>query len=99
MANIHVGYEELRTAATHLRTNKDNIQGELDALKSYIQNLVASGFVTDQASKQFESTYTQFTEGARQTIEALQGLGQYLDQAAAAFSDLDTQLSSAIAGR
>jgi len=96
MANVNVTYQEMRDAATKLNAGKDEINQKLQELKTYIGNLVSSGFVTDQASVKFNETYTNFTTGATQTISALEGLASYLTQAAQAMSDTDQQLAAGL---
>jgi len=96
MANVNVTYEEMRQAATRLNTGKEEINTKLADLKSYIANLVSSGFVTDQASVKFNETYTNFTTSATNTINALEGLASYLTQAAQAMQDTDQQLAAGL---
>jgi WXG100 family type VII secretion target len=86
----------MQSAAKQLQAGEQQIQGDLAKLKKLIDNLVASGYVTDSSSKQFETSYTQFSTGASKMIEGLNGMGQYLDAAAKAFSDTDSQLASAL---
>jgi uncharacterized protein YukE len=52
--------------------------------------------VTDSSSKQFQASYEQFNSGATKMIAGLNGMGQYLDAAAKAFHETDTQLASAL---
>lgn len=96
MANINVTYQEMRDAATKLKTGKDDITTSLNQLKSYIGNLISSGFVTEQASVKFGETYNTFTTNATSTINALEGLASYLEQAAQAMADTDTQLATGL---
>ncbi|MGH3166556.1 MAG: WXG100 family type VII secretion target [Trebonia sp.] len=96
MANLNVTYADMQSAANQLRSGEQQIQSDLARLKSLIDNLVASGYVTDASSKQFESSYTQFNQGATKMIDGLNGMGQYLDSAAKAFGETDTQLASAL---
>jgi WXG100 family type VII secretion target len=96
VANVNVTYAEMQSAANQLRAGEQQIQGDLAKLKKLIDNLVASGYVTDSSSKQFESSYTQFNTGATKMIEGLNGMGQYLDAAAKAFHETDTHLASAL---
>jgi WXG100 family type VII secretion target len=96
VANINVTYADMQSAAGQLRSGEQQIQADLARLKKLIDNLVASGYVTDASSKQFETSYTQFNTGAAKMIEGLNGMGQYLDAAAKAFSETDTQLASAL---
>ncbi|MDR2672784.1 MAG: WXG100 family type VII secretion target [Coriobacteriales bacterium] len=96
MANVNVTYQEMEDAAKNLISKKDAIHSELNSLQSYISNLVSSGFVTDSASKKFDETYTQYTKGATETIEALQGMADYLTTAAQTLRDTDMQLGQAL---
>lgn len=96
MANVNVTYADMQSAANQLRSGEQQIQADLAKLKKLIDNLVASGYVTDTSSKQFDVSYTQFNTGATKMIEGLNGMGQYLDAAAKAFHETDTQLANAL---
>jgi len=96
MANVNVTYQEMRDASNKLNAGKEEINQKLQDLKTYIGNLVSSGFVTDQASVKFNETYTNFTTSATQTISALDGLATYLTQAAQAMQDTDQQLAAGL---
>jgi WXG100 family type VII secretion target len=98
VANVNVTYADMQSAANQLRSGEQQIQGDLAKLKKLIDNLVASGYVTDSSSKQFEASYTQFNTGATKMIEGLNGMGQYLDSAAKAFHETDTQLAASLKG-
>jgi WXG100 family type VII secretion target len=86
----------MQTAANQLRSGEQQIEGDLAKLKKLIDNLVASGYVTDTSSKQFETSYTEFNTGATKMIQGLNGMGQYLDSAAKAFHETDAQLAAAL---
>lgn len=96
MPNVNVTYAEMQSAANQLRAGKQQIDGDLARLKSLVDNLVASGYVTDASSKQFDASYTEFNTGASKMMEGLTGMGQYLDAAARAFQETDTQLAAAL---
>jgi WXG100 family type VII secretion target len=96
MPNVNVTYADMQSAANQLRNGESQIEGDLATLKKLIDNLVASGYVTDSSSKQFEASYTEFNTGATKMIQGLNGMGQYLDAAAKAFHETDTQLASAL---
>lgn len=96
MPNVNVTYADMQSAANQLRAGENQIEGDLAKLKKLVDNLVASGYVTDASSKQFDTSYTQFNTGATKMIEGLNGMGQYLDAAAKAFNETDTQLASAL---
>jgi WXG100 family type VII secretion target len=86
----------MEAAAKQLQAGEAQIEGDLSRLKKLIDNLVASGYITDASSKQFEASYTEFNTGATKMIQGLNGMGQYLDAAAKAFRETDTQLASAL---
>ncbi|ADG74318.1 protein of unknown function DUF909 [Cellulomonas flavigena DSM 20109] len=96
MANIDVSYQEMRDAATRLTAGQDEITTRLGELRSFIEQLVSSGFVTDQASVAFGESYRQFTQGATDTVAALTSLGEYLRAAAATLEDADAQLAAGL---
>lgn len=95
-SNVNVTYEEMRTASNKLNGGKDDILSRLSDLKSMINSLVNEGYVTDKSSKKFDENYTEFNDGATKMAEGLEGLASYLDAAADAFEQADTDLASAI---
>lgn len=96
MANIDVSYQEMRDAAVRLTAGQDEITTRLSELRGFIEQLVSSGFVTDQASVAFGESYRQFTQGATDTVAALTSLGEYLRTAAATLEDADAQLAAGL---
>jgi WXG100 family type VII secretion target len=96
VANVNVTYGEMESAAKQLQAGQQQITGDLAKLKKLIDSLVQGGFVTDTASKQFEASYTNFNTGANKMMEGLDGMAQYLNAAAKAFRETDTQLASAL---
>jgi WXG100 family type VII secretion target len=96
MANVNVTYQQMEEAAGRLTNGRTEIDGMLGQLKSLVDQLVSDGYVTDSSSKQFQSSYEEFTTGAKNMIGGLDGMSQYLNQAASTFRDADTQLASAL---
>jgi WXG100 family type VII secretion target len=96
MADINATYEEIHSAATRLTTGQDELTSKLTELKSFIANLISSGFVTDQASVAFGQTYEQFTTSATTTISSLASLSQYLNTAATTLQDTDAALAAGL---
>ena len=96
MANLNVTYEEMHAAAAKLKSGRAEIEGQLSKLKSMVDGLVSGGYVTDKSSKAFQSSYEEFNTGVNKTIEGLDGMGEYLSQAAKALQDTDEQLASAL---
>lgn len=98
MANMNVSYDELQTAANQLRTGQQALQDQLTTLRNFIQNLVSSGFVTDQASGAFNETYEGFTNAANATVGNLDKLAINLEQTARILQDTDSQLAAGLRG-
>jgi len=98
MANINMTYQELTDQARRLDSGRQEIQDKLNALMGEVNNLISSGFQTDQASGAFGESYSQFTQGAAATIDGLQGMTQFLDITAQTMADVDSQLAAAIRG-
>lgn len=93
MPNVNVTYAEMRDAGKQLQAGKNDIESRLDQLKRQVDQLVQGGYVTDASSKQFQDSYEDFHQGARQTINGLEGMNSYLHSAADAFEQTDQQLS------
>ena len=98
MANVNVTYDDLRSQAGQLRNGQSSIMDTLSNLSTQVNNLVASGFVTDAASGAFQQSYEDFSTGAKQAIEGLEGMASFLEQAAQTLQDVDQQLASGIGG-
>ncbi|NLT55713.1 MAG: WXG100 family type VII secretion target [Actinomycetales bacterium] len=96
MANLNVTYDDMRDAAKNLRNGQGDIEGRLGELKALVDSLVNGGYVTDSSSKAFDTSYTEFNDGMRKTVEGLDGMAQYLEQAAQALSDTDEQLAKSL---
>jgi len=98
MANMNVTYDELQTQATQLRSGQEQMTGILHDMQVQVGNLVESGFVTDQASGAFQTSYDEFTSGTTEAINGLEGMASFLEQAAQTLQDADAQLAQGIRG-
>jgi WXG100 family type VII secretion target len=96
MPNLNVTYADMQSAASQLKAGEQQISGDLARLKQLIDNLVASGYVTDSSSRRFEASYAEFNTGATKMIQGLTGMGQYLDTAARSYQETDAQLAASI---
>ena len=96
MSNVNVTYEDMESAAGRLVAGQHEIDSQLAHLKSMIDQLVSSGYVTDASSKQFHSSYEEFNHGAKNVIEGLQGMGSFLKTSASTFKEADTRLARAL---
>ncbi|MGQ0777445.1 MAG: WXG100 family type VII secretion target [Pseudonocardiales bacterium] len=93
MANVHVDYQQLQSSASQLQSGKQEIEAQLGRLKSMIDNLVSSGFVTDRASGKFQQSYEQWNSGAKNVIAGPEGMTGFLKNAISQHEQLDSQLS------
>lgn len=98
MANMNVTYGEMTDAAGRLTTGKDDITAKLHELQSLVNNLVQGGFVTDAASGAFHSSYEQFTKGTTEAVNGLDGMSSFLNRAATALENVDSELAKGIGG-
>jgi len=98
MANLNVTYGDMTSAAGRLNSGKDDLVSKLNELQTLVNQLVSDGFVTDAASGAFHDSYTQFTHGATQTVNGLDGMSQFLTKAADALQQTDQSLASGIGG-
>ena len=95
MPNVNVTYADMQSAANQLRSGQQQITSDLARLKSLIDNLVASGYVTDSSSRRFEASYTEFNTGATKMIEGLTGM-VIPGGGRRAFQETDTQLAAGL---
>ncbi|MBT1174510.1 WXG100 family type VII secretion target [Bifidobacterium sp. LC6] len=96
MANVNVTYDDLQRVKGDLEKGRQNLVSTLDQLKKTVDDLVTSGFVTDKASGAFQSSYEQFTKGATETVNGLNGMQQFLQKTQDALTQLDSSLASAL---
>lgn len=96
MVNLNVSYTELQQTASQIAAGRDNIYNELDALKNRIDNLTSSGFVTERTSGAFLQSYQKYTQGARATIEGLDGVISFLNQVEQTLRETDAQLAASL---
>jgi WXG100 family type VII secretion target len=96
MANLNVTYHEMSDTATRMRNNKTDIDEKLRECMNIVDQLTASGFVTEQASGRFEEVHTEFNNSATTAMETLDQLSLWLDKAVEALRDMDTQLAGSL---
>ncbi len=98
MADVSVSYDHLDQVAKQLTTGQQEIERQLLDLKKQVDALVSEGFVTDQSSKAFETSYLQFNDGISKTVAGLEGLSGFLTKAASTFRDSDQGLAQGLKG-
>lgn len=96
MGSIKVSYDDLATNAKSLRDGQKDAEAILTKLKGQIDALVSDGFVTEKASGAFQETYENYNKGAKETIQALDGLATFLEKSAEAMQSTDEELAKAL---
>ncbi len=96
--DVNVSYEHMETVAKQLTTGQGTIEQQLLELKKQVDGLVAEGFVTDQSSRAFQSSYDEFNVGITKTVAGLEGLSGFLTKAVSTFRDSDSGLASGLKG-
>jgi WXG100 family type VII secretion target len=96
MPNMNVTYQDMHDAASRLSQGEDEIKSKLAQLKSLVDSLVSGGYVTDRSSVAFNNSYQEFNNGATQTISGLTGMATYLNKAADALAQTDSDLANAL---
>lgn len=80
----------MHDTAARLRAIKGEVQTQLDEIRSRIETLVTTDYVTRVGAKRYQDTFEQFLAGQTESIKAIDSLANYLDQTADAFIDLDS---------
>jgi uncharacterized protein YukE len=79
--------------SSKLADARDDIQGQLDSLKSAVDNLLGSDFKTQHASEKFGEGYTELTTGLKKAVDGIGEMGESLKGMMQAIQDLDQQLA------
>lgn len=96
MSNINVSYDSINNAASRLDQGRDELTLKVQELNTLINNLVGDGFVTSQASGAYQAAFEQYSNGAKQTIDGLTGLSNFLRKTAQTLQETDQAIASAI---
>jgi WXG100 family type VII secretion target len=96
MPNMNVTYQDMHDAASRLTQGEDEIKSKLAQLKSLVDSLVSGGYVTDRSSVAFSNSYQEFNDGTTKTISGLSGMATYLNKAADALAQTDSDLANAL---
>ena len=96
MPNMNVTYQDMQDAASRLSQGEDEIKSKLAQLKSLVDSLVSGGYVTDKSSVAFSNSYQEFNDGSTKTISGLTGMASYLNKAADALAQTDSDLANSL---
>ncbi|MFE2750212.1 WXG100 family type VII secretion target [Streptomyces scopuliridis] len=93
MADVSVGYDGVQQAASRLISGQTEMSEKLQTLKSMVDQLVAGEFRTQMASPRFQESYQQWTTGAQNMIQGLEGMAGFLNNVVSGHQELDTRLA------
>ena len=93
MADFGASYAEMEQVASSLSQARDDIQGQLDALKSQVDTLLGEDFKTQHASGKFGEGYSELTDGLTKAIEGISDMGESLRKMMQAIKDTDQALA------
>ena len=93
MADFGASYGEMEQVASSLSQARDDIQGQLDTLKSQVDTLLGDDFKTQHASGKFGEGYEELTTGLEQAIEGISDMGEALRGMMQAIQSLDEQMA------
>jgi WXG100 family type VII secretion target len=96
MANINVDYETINSTAAQLDQGREELAQKIDQLNRLIDGLVADGFATTAASGAYQETFTRYANGAKETIDGLTGLSNFLRKTAQTLQSTDESIANAI---
>lgn len=95
-AEILVTPAELRDHSAAVKKEAQQVTDQLSALRSRLTQL--SSQFKGKAAVAFDNRYDEWDTNAKGLLEALDSLGQFLDNAATTIEDVDTQLASGLNG-
>jgi len=93
MADFGASYAEMEQVASTLSQARDDIQGQLDTLKSQVDTLLGEDFKTQHASGKFGEGYGELTTGLKGAVDGINDMSESLLGMMRAIQDLDQQLA------
>lgn len=93
-SNISVTPDQLRQESTHVVTKAGDARTEFGALRTRLLGLEA--MFTGAAQDKFQERYTEWDTHAKGLVDALEGLGKFLETAATTLEDTDNQLAQGL---
>ena len=93
-ANISVTPDQLRQESSHVVTKAGDARSEFATLRTRLQGLEA--MFTGEAQDRFQDRYVEWDQHANGLVDALEGLGKFLETAANAIEETDKQLAQGL---
>ena len=93
MADFGASYGEMESMAGKLADAREDIQGQLDTLKSSVDSLLGQDFNMQHASGKFGEGYTELTTGLKTAVDGIGDMGEALKGMMMKIQELDQQLA------
>ncbi len=91
MSEILLKAEDARATATDVKTSATDTQSDFDSLKTKLSGLTDS--FRGESQKAFEEKYDEWHTSAKGLLEALEGLGDFLNAAADTIEQTDQDIA------
>lgn len=92
MSQIKLQPEEARGHARKIKSQAEVTTQDIGALKSYLSGLKNS--FEGQTATEFDARYMDWENSAKQVVEALNQLGDFLEKSAGAIEQLDNEMAA-----
>ena len=93
MADFGASYAEMEAMSKKLSDARDNIQTQLDDLKTSVDDLLGNDFKTQHASGKFGEGYGELTTGLKTATDGIGDMGEALKGMMQAIQELDEKLA------
>lgn len=93
MADFGASYGAMEAMSNRLSTAREDIQGQLDDLKSAVDDLLGSEFKTQHASGKFGEGYGELTTGLKTATDGIGDMGEALKGMMQAIQELDSKMA------
>jgi uncharacterized protein YukE len=97
MPDYHVNSDRTGETSAQLLADFQTATDMLGQIRIRVDGLLSDGYTTPAAEAQFKPFFDQFHTGMTQTVQGLQGIGQYVKGVGDAFDQTDTGLGQSLA--
>ncbi len=93
MADFGASYGEMESMAGKLSDAREDIQTQLDTLKTQVETLLGNDFKTQHASGKFGDGYNELTTGLKSAVDGIGDMGEALKGMMQKIQQLDQDLA------
>ena len=96
MTEIKLRADEARGMAARVRQEASDAKQQVESLRSYLTGLTDS--FTGRSQMAFDEAFNNWQQGARQMLDGLDGLGEFLKAAADTIDQADIDIANKLGG-